>query len=619
VILDVSQAENPQFVGQTQIFPDVVYRVAVVGHYVYAAVGYQLYVIDVADPTNPVNCTASPSYGVGELAASGGQLYALVGGPAVGVFDLSDPTAPVLVGTCPVSYWAAALAVEGDYAYYITLFRLEIVDVSDPAAPFMVSSTPRESPYRVAAQNGYVYLGTEWYEGDCYLRVIDAANPYLPVEVGRCVVPGLLEAVTVYGASAYVTTDLSSTQAGLYVIDVSDPGAPAVVGFSLLDTLSPSDVMAADDFAYVVDMDRGLRTFDVHTPTAPQQVGGYTVAGGGYAVTVAGGCAYFDGRRGGLNIIDITDPAEPVRTAFRPEGGFVRVVGNIGYSASGYGGLEIFDLSDPTNPVLLGVFDDMQYVGDVAVAGSYAYLADWTGVIVVDVSDPSAPVQVGMCSDMGIASGIDVSANYAYVVGHHYVDGALWVVDVSDPAAPTVVANCPALMPERVQVVGPYAYVMTYSEGFDVIDVSDPLSPHTIGQVVGAGGEDLHVVGDFAYLATQTRLRVYDVLDRSAPALVADVNWTPGRPYGVAVRDGYAYVADGQGGLTVLSLHISGDLNCDGLIDFGDINTFVLALCSPAEYAAIYPDCHGINADINRDGLVDLGDINPFVALLTGR
>ncbi|MEW6250227.1 MAG: hypothetical protein AB1716_06250 [Planctomycetota bacterium] len=61
-----------------------------------------------------------------------------------------------------------------------------------------------------------------------------------------------------------------------------------------------------------------------------------------------------------------------------------------------------------------------------------------------------------------------------------------------------------------------------------------------------------------------------------------------------------------------------GDLNCDGELNFCDINPFVLALADPAGYAAQYPQCDRMLADINRDGLVDFNDINPFVWLLCG-
>ncbi len=61
-----------------------------------------------------------------------------------------------------------------------------------------------------------------------------------------------------------------------------------------------------------------------------------------------------------------------------------------------------------------------------------------------------------------------------------------------------------------------------------------------------------------------------------------------------------------------------GDTNCDGLVDNGDIDAFVLALLDPAAYAGAFPDCNILNADINQDGNVDNGDIDPFVALLIG-
>jgi hypothetical protein len=62
-----------------------------------------------------------------------------------------------------------------------------------------------------------------------------------------------------------------------------------------------------------------------------------------------------------------------------------------------------------------------------------------------------------------------------------------------------------------------------------------------------------------------------------------------------------------------------GDLNCDGSVDFGDINPFVLALSDPAVWQASYADCNIMNGDVNENGTVGFDDINPFVALLTGR
>ena len=63
---------------------------------------------------------------------------------------------------------------------------------------------------------------------------------------------------------------------------------------------------------------------------------------------------------------------------------------------------------------------------------------------------------------------------------------------------------------------------------------------------------------------------------------------------------------------------ILGDLNCDGHVDFADINAFVLVLSDPAGYQNQFPACPLGNGDVNGDGRVDFADINPFVALLMG-
>ncbi len=55
-----------------------------------------------------------------------------------------------------------------------------------------------------------------------------------------------------------------------------------------------------------------------------------------------------------------------------------------------------------------------------------------------------------------------------------------------------------------------------------------------------------------------------------------------------------------------------GDANCDGQVDFGDINGFVGALVD-----GIYCDGTGDNADVDGNGSVGFEDINPFVDLLT--
>lgn len=56
-----------------------------------------------------------------------------------------------------------------------------------------------------------------------------------------------------------------------------------------------------------------------------------------------------------------------------------------------------------------------------------------------------------------------------------------------------------------------------------------------------------------------------------------------------------------------------GDMNCDGVVDYMDINAFLEALYGEAHFATLYPGCPWLNGDYTGDGVVDYFDINGFV------
>lgn len=62
---------------------------------------------------------------------------------------------------------------------------------------------------------------------------------------------------------------------------------------------------------------------------------------------------------------------------------------------------------------------------------------------------------------------------------------------------------------------------------------------------------------------------------------------------------------------------LSGDANCDGSVDFADIQPFVRALDGEESYLNFYPNCLWLNADIDGDGLVTFDDVSPFVELIS--
>ncbi|MDD2837200.1 MAG: SdrD B-like domain-containing protein, partial [Methanothrix sp.] len=99
----------------------------------------------------------------------------------------------------------------------------------------------------------------------------------------------------------------------------------------------------------------------------------------------------------------------------------------------------IIDVSDPNNPTLAGSYDTPGIANDVAVSGSYAYVADISSLQIIDVSDPIHPFLKGSCNTP--ANGVAVSGSYAYV-SSRAGSGALQIIDVSDPSSPSIVGSC---------------------------------------------------------------------------------------------------------------------------------------------------------------------------------
>ncbi|MBP7744598.1 MAG: Ig-like domain-containing protein [Phycisphaerae bacterium] len=87
--------------------------------------------------------------------------------------------------------------------------------------------------------------------------------------------------------------------------------------------------------------------------------------------------------------------------------------------------------------------------------------------------------------------------------------------------------------------------------------------------------------------------------------------------------DGSAPLPSGDGvpggaAVATFTVTVRGDLNCDGDVDYSDINPFVLYLSNFAAWQPTYPGCPAANGDIDGNGVYpSFGDINPFVTLLT--
>ncbi|NGX43125.1 MAG: hypothetical protein K940chlam7_01416 [Chlamydiae bacterium] len=131
----------------------------------------------------------------------------------------------------------------------------------------------------------------------------------------------------------------------------------------------------------------------------PQRVGSYDTPGDARDVAVSGNYAYVADRDSGLQIIDVSNVANPTlagsyNTPDRARG--VAVSGNYAYVADASSGLQIIDVSNVTNPTLAGSYNTIGYVYGVALSGNYAYVTDGpSGLHIIDVANVANPTLAG--------------------------------------------------------------------------------------------------------------------------------------------------------------------------------------------------------------------------------
>jgi hypothetical protein len=275
------------------------------------------------------------------------------------------------------------------------------------------------SPHDVFVSGGYAYIADS-FSG---LRVVDISDRANPQEVGFFDPTGSTAGLGVYFSDPYVYL---ADGLGLLILDISDPTAPSETGFYNSIGFAVK-VQLSGGYAYVAGREGGLNIADISDPANPQHVRNYFEAGSVHVldVYVSGSYAYVAMQGNGLRVVDVSDPANPQEVGFSDTAGAAEAVyvsGSYAYLADGEDGLRIFDISDPVDPQEIGFYDTPGYAQDVYLSGTYAFVGDGVSslLLVIDVSDPTNPQLAGEYKTPGFVWGIYISDSYAYVAnGEH--------------------------------------------------------------------------------------------------------------------------------------------------------------------------------------------------------
>lgn len=363
MVVDINDPGDPEVVGGTTVPYRVGNRLDAVDETLYVA-GSGLHVLDVAEPSTPrLQGAYSPRPLLG--VAAGKNVYIAAGtsgllglepgdkdtpkvihvdtpGDASAValldrtafvadadgglqiVDVTDGDAPVIVGMESLGgSWAKDVAISGSDLFVACLIDgLTILDATSPWTPQFVGSVAwSDAAVHVAVSGRYAYVTApdSYPHGGVpvgsYLYIIDAADRTAPQLVGHVLFPqewaSLPGEVAVRGDRAYV----AAGTIGFFVVDVSVPGTPAIVGSLGLPV--PTGVVLDGPFAYVADRTGSLFVLDITEPALPRTVAELTFPDAPNQLLLANGIAYV-ASASTIYAVDIADPRHPARVGQVP-------------------------------------------------------------------------------------------------------------------------------------------------------------------------------------------------------------------------------------------------------------------------------------------------------------
>ena len=392
-------------------------------------------IVDVSSPASPALLTEfvpSGSQHALTCALADGVLYSAwtawdPGGCIVFlmVVDVSDPGQPVQLGVdqtlfhCSVGSERPVDFRAEDDLLYVQGQALQVFDTSDPADVREISRLELAGYSQFAMAGGLAIVPDE--EG--YLNAVDVGNPLVPELEGGVITAGNPWAVAYREPYAYVTGWQS-----FQIFEVSDPAAPQLVSGD--NDWWLWDIALDGDRAYatsVTGFDNALWVLDIGDPAAPALLGACDLPlyayeldyrDGHVYVAVGGDIAYLARGQEGLQIVDVGDPAAPASLGFVDLGDAcwrVCLADSRLYANPG-GDLAVLGLADPFAPEWLGSYPTNGLSHRIAARDGIAAVANidfWLELL--DVSDPTRIRPVGSIATPGGVSGIALGEESIYL------------------------------------------------------------------------------------------------------------------------------------------------------------------------------------------------------------
>ncbi len=277
-----------------------------------------------------------------------------------------------------------------------------------------------------------------------------------------------------------------------------------------------------------------------------------------------------DNNPGGLVIIDVSDPTNPVKLASFYDGGEPKelaIKDDLVFVADSTDGLEILNISDLENPYEIYQYPVNQFSSDVEVIDNLLFAANWDlGFEIFNITNPNSPVKITQYNDNSLnCVQLDIKGDIACISDHRNDYTSLRILNISNPNSPQLLST---FSPANVdfwdpKIYGNHIYVGNHQLNageLQVLDITDPTSIMKVGEFDDGGSiysinfnNSLGFVADY-----DDGVEVLDIKNPTNPIEVGEY-YDGGHAKEIVVKDNLLFVADRDDGLEILQAEISTD------------------------------------------------------------
>ncbi len=234
---------------------------------VYAIVGGNgMSIVDVTDPTNPVQVEHLPSVPGFDVKVWKNYVYcATGGGGTASIVDISDPTNAVVVGTFPSSH---NFHIDERGYMYNAFPGVRIYDLNpDPTNPTFLVQVGSEG--HDVTVRGNIMIDSHGSSGT---NIYDVTNPATPILLTTITDPTITYHhqgdISTNGDYLYICDELGNhPDADISVWDISDLNNPVRVDDVADPNSTPHNLYVIGDYAYVSHYTAGFKVFDISDPS----------------------------------------------------------------------------------------------------------------------------------------------------------------------------------------------------------------------------------------------------------------------------------------------------------------------------------------------------------------